>query len=562
MALGVLAYQGVRTALALRSAAASAQDLRTQVSDGELQQARSTARSLADDASVARRHSDGWLWSAATLTPVVGDDLAAVRDLAQGLDALAGRTPDALALLDAVKGGLRTPDGAIDLGVVEGLRQPVGRLAAAVDTARADVADVRPDDLVPPLAGPAEEFVDQLDSVASMMGSADSALRLLPTMAGGDGRRDYLLVVQNNAEIRATGGLPGSTSVLTVRDGEVSLGNQGNAGAFGFSVDPVAPLSPAEKQLYGTTLATDLRDTNLTPDFPRTASLMSRIADRVLARPVDGVISIDPVTLAQVLRAIGPVEVAGQQLTADNAVDKLLHQPYQTLPDNDAQDAYFRQVSRGMLDAVLSASGDQVALVQVLSEAVRQRRLLVWSATPAEQEVLARYPVAGALPRDTGTHPAVGFYLNDATAAKIQYFLRYDLDLASLGCTDRGQQVVEATMRLRSRVPRPVSQLTDFVTGYGDYAPRGDDRMNLRMYAPTGGKLTALTRDGKAADIQQVVHDGRQVSVLPVLLAPGQEMVVKATFTTRPGQDGTPRLSWTPGIEWAPTSVVARSRCG
>ena len=40
-------------------------------------------------------------------------------------------------------------------------------------------------------------------------------------MAGADGPRDYLLVFQNNAEIRATGGLPGSWARLHAEDGKL-----------------------------------------------------------------------------------------------------------------------------------------------------------------------------------------------------------------------------------------------------------------------------------------------------------------------------------------------------
>ena len=45
-------------------------------------------------------------------------------------------------------------------------------------------------------------------------------------MLGSDGPRHYLLVVQNNAEIRSTGGLPGSFMILNAEDGKLSLGTQ------------------------------------------------------------------------------------------------------------------------------------------------------------------------------------------------------------------------------------------------------------------------------------------------------------------------------------------------
>ena len=441
------------------------------------------------------------------------------------------------------------------------LRDPVRQASQGTSRARSEVAGVRPAGLVGPLAGPVGDLQRQVGELDRALGGADSALELLPAMLGGDGRRDYLLVVQNNAEVRSTGGLPGSLSVLTADEGRVELGKQGNASLFGLSAEPVAPLTGDEVDLYGRNVALDLRDTNLLPDFPRAASLMARFPAQVGQR-VDGVVSIDPVTLAEVLRATGPVDAGGVRLDSENALAKLLNEPYLRLRTNEQQDAYFARVSRGILDALLSGQGDQLELVEVLGSAVQQRRFLVWSADESEQRRLQDAPIAAALPRDDGTSPAVGLYLNDSTRAKIQYYLRYDADVRSRGCTADGRQRVLVEMDLRSSVPTPVSQLTQFVTGDGTYARKGDDAMNLRLYAPTAGRLEALTVDGEPARIKVGQDRGRQVSVLPLLLRPGGSTTVRALFETRPGQTGDPEVQWTPSMAWGASSATARSPCG
>ena len=63
----------------------------------------------------------------------------------------------------------------------------------------------------------------------------------MPALLGGSGPRDYLLVFQNNAELRATGGLPGVMSLIHAENGRVDITRQASAGAMGELDEPVLP---------------------------------------------------------------------------------------------------------------------------------------------------------------------------------------------------------------------------------------------------------------------------------------------------------------------------------
>ena len=157
---------------------------------------------------------------------------------------------------------------------------------------------------------------DQLDALAATARGGATVARLVPPMLGQDGPRKYLLVVQNNAEIRSTGGLPGSLQILNADNGKLTLGEQRSVDDFDVLTQPALPLTEEEKALYGDNLGENIRDTNLTPDFPRAAALMSALHTRSFGSDVDGIIAIDPVVLASVLRATGPVTVAGEKFTS------------------------------------------------------------------------------------------------------------------------------------------------------------------------------------------------------------------------------------------------------
>ncbi len=99
-------------------------------------------------------------------------------------------------------------------------------------------------------------------------------------MGGGSGRgpRTYLVLAQNNAELRATGGIPTAWATLTVDTGKISMSTFGDPPRNGlFSQDEAASvLTAEERNLFSTKMATDYPDINFTPDFP--ASLISRVS--------------------------------------------------------------------------------------------------------------------------------------------------------------------------------------------------------------------------------------------------------------------------------------------
>lgn len=57
------------------------------------------------------------------------------------------------------------------------------------------------------------ELTSQVERAAGAARATDTAFTLLPQTSGGQEPRTYLLMIQN-AEIRSTGGIPGSIAIL------------------------------------------------------------------------------------------------------------------------------------------------------------------------------------------------------------------------------------------------------------------------------------------------------------------------------------------------------------
>src|SRR5439155_6307005 len=124
---------------------------------------------------------------------------------------------------------------------------------------------------------------------------------------GGHGTRTYLLVVQNNAESRATGGFIGSFGLLTADDGKLHISRLLRTSAWNNAVranpDPKADAPADYRARYGQFQPErTLQNVNLSPDFPSVAKVLASLAPQAGLPAVDGVLAVDPVGLAALLQ--------------------------------------------------------------------------------------------------------------------------------------------------------------------------------------------------------------------------------------------------------------------
>lgn len=563
MCLGVAAFQTWTAASALLDARSRAEQVEDEVTAGEYDAANRTLALLQQDTHRAESATDGMLWDLGRHLPLIGDNVQAVQTLSSVLDtATRENAPVALELSRAVdEGTFRPVGGRIDLAAIEALTPSVTRAAASITREQARLAELEELELTFPFEDVVRELNGQLDRAASAATSVSTAFTLLPEMLGRDAPRRYLLMIQNNAEIRSTGGIPGSFAVLHADKGRVRMGLQGSAADIGIFPKPV--LRPGRDALaaYGTSQATDFRDTTFNPDFPSVARMAAAMLRESRGVRVDGVLSVDPVALSLLLRGTGPVPVAGVRLNAGNAVGVLLNQTYQLLGDQAAQDDFFEASARSIFDSVMGGRGNQRLAVTGLATGAAQRRVLVWSRRPAEQRRLAGTAVAGELPGGDDPSPHVGVYLNDATGAKPEFYLDYRTAVTATSCSAEGVQDLESTVALSSTMPKDVASLSPSITGTGIFAPIGTIQFNLRFYGPVGGEITELEVDGEQVAITAGRHRNRQVAVVPIGLRPGQRMLVSARMTSGPGQTDGPVLTVTPGVTPEENGVQLTSAC-
>jgi hypothetical protein len=554
LAVAWIGVRGLRASDHLRRAGALIHQLQAQVQRGDIHGAQTVLASLQQETRAARAETDDPGWRLGGKVAWAGSDLAAVRTVAVAVDDLAMQgLPPLVETAGAIDlGALAPKNGRVDLAAVQKAAPRIATAAAAVRRARDRVAAIDTGKLLPQTRAGVKEVGQGLQRAARITDTAVRVSALLPAMLGANGPRTYLLVFQNLAEARATGGMPGAFIVVSADQGTVRFVDEGSAAsALQTFQGPVLPLDPAMRALYTDRPGEFPADVNLTPHFPTAAALAREMYRRRSGRTVDGVIATDPVALSYLLAAEGPIALPnGTKLTSDNAVRTLLSDVYAKVAPT-VQDQYFATVARAAFDVLMREPRDMAGLVAQLARAVGERRILMWSADPQEEQHLAGTMLEGALPITDRVSPTVGVFLNDGTGAKLSYYLTHAADLTTVACRPDGSMELKLQVTLGSTAPS--SGLSKDVTGLALAGQPYAIRTNVSIFSPTGGTVMDARLDGAQAPLLTGVERRRAVAIVTVDLKPGEKRTIEAVLLTGippagAGPTGRPRLWTSPGV--------------
>jgi hypothetical protein len=216
-----------------------------------------------------------------------------------------------------------------------------------------------------------------------------------------------------------------------------------------------------------------------------------------------------------------------------------------------AQDQFFSVAARAVFDVLTQQPRNMAGLVDQLARAVGERRILVWSADPREQQHLAGTMLGGSLPITDRTNPTVGVFLNDGTGAKLGYYLTHAADLTTTACRSDGSMELKLRVTLGSTAPS--SGLSKDVTGLALAGAPYTIRTNVSIFSPTGGNVVDVLLDGQLPPLISGTERRRAVDIVTVDLKPGQKRTIEVVLLTGippagAGPTHHPRLWTTPGV--------------
>ncbi|CAN5115778.1 DUF4012 domain-containing protein [soil metagenome] len=551
LVIGIVVTVNVFTAKnELEAAVPLASKLESAISHGEDAQAAKLASQFQQHTSAAAAAVGTPFYAIGEVIPGLGANLSAIKTVSQAADDLADNAVVPASTLSIHE--LKASGGSIDLDALAEATPILHTAAAAVDSASRRVDAIQTGSLLPQVASAVEKFNDELNSIQTLTDGLDSSIDLLPAALGADEPRTYLLVFQNNAELRALGGNPAALLEVTVDKGTFTVAKQSDSDDFNHQAN--IPISPDIEAVYGSVIGKIIQNTTMVPDFPTVGGYAQQFWAERYGTKVDGVLSFDPVALAGLLKATGPLTLdTGDTLTTENAIELLLSTVYDRYRIPADQDAFFAKVASAMFQTVVSGKGSSFDLMAQFSDSIADHRLLLWSADSGEEAAITDGGADGALPTDNTQATTVGAWINDFTFAKMGYYLDAKI-AAQPSCGDKPYSITET---LTNSAPAGVGVLPPYVTGpiYLD----GVIHTDVVFTGPVGSSLGDISVGGEnVAPAGSGMIDGRPVVRVSVTVPPGTTTTIGATFAPVSGASADLLVRSTPMVRDA---VVAITPC-
>lgn len=327
---------------------------------------------------------------------------------------------------------LRGPAGGVDTASLTRLAEDLRPVSAQAEAALRSLSSVRTGFTPPQVSRGVRDAESALAPVIDGLSQGASAAPSVAGLLGADGPRQVLVALQNNAELRGTGGYVSTFATGVLQDGTVTLTPFRDVIEV---VDPPelarpVPAPPEFVEDYAEFLAdtTLWRNWTMSPDIPASASVGAEAAGALLGTKPDVVILLDVPAMAAIISLSGEQLVLddGTELSGEGLTDALLVDSYARAgvapADQDARRAALR---RAATEAVTSLLGDDVPPLQaarLLGDLTRGRHLAVWSARPEQQAALVELGVAGAVDADGGDLVMVS--ANTLNANKLDYYVQ------------------------------------------------------------------------------------------------------------------------------------------
>ncbi|MBU1966833.1 DUF4012 domain-containing protein, partial [Patescibacteria group bacterium] len=262
---------------------------------------------------------------------------------------------------------------------LEKANQEVEQVFRTISLLQAELKNYSVDKLNPTDRQLVEQYQQYLADQEKSLSQYQQLSSLFPLLLGQDQRQVYAIVLQNNHELRPTGGFIQAVAFLTFNQGK--LINVQVEDVYGLDQklkgikEPPADL----KQLLGEK-RWFLRDSNWSPDFPESAEQIRWFIDKSLGVSVDGVIGINIRVLEEMLGVLEQlnIEEHNEVLTKKNLDERMEFHSEVQLIDTAQNRDYAELILFKLIDALKILPQEKIVpLLSSLVKMANHKELLV-----------------------------------------------------------------------------------------------------------------------------------------------------------------------------------------
>ncbi len=201
----------------------------------------------------------------------------------------------------------------------------------------------------------------------------------LESLLGSEKEQRYLLLFQNNNELRAAGGFIGSYALVDVHKGQIVQLEIPKGGTYDLAAGQKKQWrSPEALAIVSYTF--NIWDANWWPDFPSSAKKITKLFSENSGSSVDGVISINATVLQKLLAITGPIDLPeyNTQITSDNVID-ILQNEIEGKRNEANPKTIISDLAPKILEKIFSVNANPETMFGLLAEILQNKDLQVYS---------------------------------------------------------------------------------------------------------------------------------------------------------------------------------------
>ncbi|MDO8269276.1 MAG: DUF4012 domain-containing protein [Candidatus Levybacteria bacterium] len=199
------------------------------------------------------------------------------------------------------------------------------------------------------------------DGAVVAVGQGKPLIKALPTLLGEKEGKKYLLLFQNDAELRPTGGFLTYYAIFRVEEGDIKVDSSSDIYNLDNSISSHPAPSPIIRKYFPSVKQAFIRDSNLSPDFVESMKSFNELYELSSQKnEVDGIIAINTHFFVNIIRILGEVEASGLKFTADNDPRCDCPQVVYTLEDEISRPVNYVKTNRkGLVGDLMLATLDK-----------------------------------------------------------------------------------------------------------------------------------------------------------------------------------------------------------
>ena len=352
----------------------------------------------------------------------------------------------------------------------------------------------------------------------------------LEELLGLKSEKTYFLVLQDNQELRPTGGFIQAIAMIKVSKGIMTDRLVFNTNQLDGKVLGKLNAPPEIESLLGET-ELHLRDANWDPDFQYTAKKIDWFLKEALNQPVDGIIAFNYTTFQQLLKDIGPVVVANydETIDANNLFDRLKYHA-----NEEKEQLLVENFHVSLLDSWLSVFAQTpreklASLNKTLYKEFEARQAIAYFPNAETQAAFEELGWSGKL-----INPECPVQFSQICTINSLYQVEANIGVNKVNPYVSRQ--VSHTIQIKDDEIIHQRQIHYVNKAYSQVWPLGTYKAYVRFYLDDGANIQTIKINEQPVpeeDILSYLDHNRQVAGVVIGVPPGEELDLSIFYSTQ-----------------------------